>query len=477
MDVVPRRICKLGGYSRDRRGCLTCRRRRKKCVVDAGETSSARCGHCNRLNLRCVWEDEKDVVPTATPFPALSPWPQRDNDEPPGRQSHRRQAMRYYVQSFAESLSTTSTNNGFLSVLLPMAMDSAPMLDAVIAWSTSHLALQQDNIHILALEDRSAALRSFASGLNSLSPETSLAICLILTSMESILGNTVDWYRHLTAAACIIRPTLVASPDGHRVVSSLESTVEGTWLLRNFAYHDVLASVSLNRSMLIPGSDWLSSGDGGTVDTYLGLGCVPVSALGRISDLVHRSRGDAPEDERATLDVEDEDASRGESTRHLMNQLSSLERELVDWKPCEFSDGPLLALAQCYRSAALICLYRLQRSHCLAHSLDMRNKIDSQVAIIVDAMMQLPAGCLPECTLLFPVFIAGGESRSAIDQEAVRARMTTILTSRSFENVRVALDVLEEVWDVHSRTTPLDPAHPYDWQNVVDRRQWELALS
>lgn len=47
---------------RSRTGCLTCRRRKKKCAEERPE-----CHHCHRLGLACVWEN-----PPASVLPPLS---------------------------------------------------------------------------------------------------------------------------------------------------------------------------------------------------------------------------------------------------------------------------------------------------------------------------------------------------------------------------------------------------------------------
>lgn len=487
-------------HTRDRRGCLTCRRRKKKCAIskvdvqsDAGE---ARCPTCVRLNLRCDWETERtlrspraaarDWRPGTSTSSAVSITPALEStpiastaDESIQSLSHRRNALRYYVQSFAATLSTNEQNNGFLSVLLPMAMESRPLLDALIAWSTSHLALHHENFQLKALQDRSTALRSFAGGLPQLSPDLSVAICLVLTSMESILGNTNDWYRHLAAAASMIRSTTtVHQQNGASAVSTaLVTTAEGRWLLRNFAYHDVLASVSLNRDMLIPSStQWLLMQNGDSendevLDTYLGVGCTPVSALGEISSLSRHldsinSNINLSADKIETLNTQAEQA------------LDMIELELSNWQPpSSVEDEALLALAETYRSAALLCLFRTQRFHGLHSAAEVEPRIQEHTVNIVQCISQLPAGCLPECTLLFPLFIAGGETRVFEHQQLIEERMHAIFENRSFANVEIALDVLKEVWDVQSRTLPIDPARPYDWSCVLERRKWELALS
>lgn len=483
-SVLKRRVSKSTGHSRDRRGCKTCRQRRKKC-----DSVSHVCGPCLRLNLQCIWEAERNIVP-------ITPEPQTQTQEhrSPTMSSSvlraprpldfcidsttnevtttsiRRLAMRYYVSTFAKSLSTNTENNGFLSVLLPMAMESAPLLDTMIALSSSHLALNKRDLEIKALEDRSAALTTFASSFTTglLGHEIALAACLVFVSMETILGDTSSWYQHMLGAASVIHLT-IQSKDNGRVLSSLERTVEGRWLLRNFAYHDILASVTLNQELLIPGLYWLGEGDN-VVDTYFGLASIPMMLLGEISTLfAHRSH--------VVVELDNgEDTEPSQYDAH--EKILRIEDRLLTWRPEKAPDASLVCLAESYRSAALIHLYRVVRANFPGKVDLLEAKVDHEVKRIIRHATDMPEGCLPECTLLFPLFLAGGEAQGADQQESVRRRLQDIVKHRHFENMSVALSVLEEVWDLRKRNlSPGASSRPYDWTCVLKRRGWKLALS
>lgn len=481
-----RRIAKLSGHTRDKRGCLTCRQRKKKCDFLPGC-----CRQCQRLNLKCVWEAERSLVPHAassarvqpalhapsTPDSALfkAPHPlqfwMEATDNGSSSVPNRRLALRYYVQTFAGIISTNAENNGFLSVLLPMAMESVPLLDTIIAWSSSHLALYRPDLSVKALEDRSHALTTFATSMAKaeLPQEIVLAACLILVSMESILGDTRSWYDHLFGAASIIKTTFVKKTND-RMVSSLESTLEGRWLLRNFAYHDILASVTLDEEMLIPDLYWFKEEDS-VVDTYFGLASVPMAMLAEITTL-------AVDLKRTVIDLgEVRLPSCGMQDRNISQKASRIEKRLLDWRPGEAKDASLVSLAESYRSAALLQLYRIFRYHHRDSAEILNEKIAKQATTIFDHVAKMPFACLPECTLLFPIFLAGGETDDAAQRLLVRDRMQKIADFRRFENIRVGLSVLEECWDIRSRTNPIDPSRPYDWSRVLERRGWKLTLS
>lgn len=119
-----RSTVKVPSHTRGKTGCLTCRRRKKRC-----DGSDGRCEQCRRLNLRCVWEAERDIVaaaaraaPSNTPdaqvalfkAPIANRFGLKVSDET-ANGWNRRLALRYYIQAFAAILSTNTENNGFLT--------------------------------------------------------------------------------------------------------------------------------------------------------------------------------------------------------------------------------------------------------------------------------------------------------------------------------------------------------------------------
>lgn len=374
------------------------------------------------------------------------------------------------------------------TVLLPMAIEDKPLLDLLIAWSSSHLSLSNDVYHVKALEHRSTALTSFATSLSGDhdSPEISLAGCLVFCSMSAILGDTTGWHNHLRGAAQIIKnagtSSLHGDDDGLAVISR---TYEGRWLLRNFAYHDILMSITADREPLIPGQYWISE-DKTAIDSYFGLASEPMALISKISslngDMLRRivPRGSSFSDSNSSLSP---DGRSPESSAFSMpmDDFSArafiIERELQQWECGESADPCLISLAESYRSAALIYLYRVIRSRVPETGVGIARKIVKQVSAVVRHVGDMPLRCLPECTLLFPLFMAGGETTSKVEILFIRGRLQHIATYRHFHNAASALSVLEELWLQHTSFTGLITGEPLDWLDILRRRNWKLALS
>ncbi|RFU78363.1 c6 transcription factor [Trichoderma arundinaceum] len=377
-------------------------------------------------------------------------------------------------------LTTNLENNGFLSVLLPMAIEEKALLDMLIAWSSSHLSLCDDTYRIQALEHRSTALQSFTASLSSSeTPEVSLACCLVFCSMSAVLGDTAEWRNHLVGAAHIIRHTWLSSVSEG---SSKSPPYELRWLLRNFAYHDILMSVTLDREPLIPGRYWMPH-PMNEIDSYVGLASEPLAMISRISSL----NGEIIRQMETSSSSSDSDSISSSSQNtydspffhlgDLVSRAREMESELKDWQCPESNIQCLVNLAEAYRSAALIHLYRVMRRRSFEDALELEQKIASQVTSIIFHVEQMPLKCLPECTSLFPLFMAGGETRSKPTMQFVRERLQHIATYRHFQNAASALSVLEELWLQHTSITGSITGQLLDWLDIIQRRHWELALS
>lgn len=301
------------------------------------------------------------ISPTSMIAPSPSSFLMSDACRTTERSLDRKLALRYYIQNFTTLLTTNLENNGFLSVLLPMAIEDKPLLDMLIAWSSSHLSLCDDTYRIKALEHRSTALQSFTLSLLSSQdrPEISLACCLVFCSISAILGDTAGWHNHLVGAANIIAGVSSSHSQG---LERLSNDYEGRWLLRNFAYHDILMSVTSDCSPLIPGRYWISEAKS-AIDSYFGLASEPMALLSKISSLngdMLRQR-DGSIDSRDTNSVSPfSDGLTPPSPASLFtDRAHEIETALQTWVCPESNDPCLIHLAEAYRSAATIYLLRL----------------------------------------------------------------------------------------------------------------------
>ncbi|EFY88799.1 C6 transcription factor OefC [Metarhizium acridum CQMa 102] len=509
-NVAQRKTSKKGGYTRQRRGCLTCRQRKKKC--DQGLPI---CGHCSRLNLVCARERPRQLSSSWGAVQDRPHWgsgnpcclSQGDHvsevlrlasipepldllhpDDAVGRDlsASRRTMMRYYTSTLAVMLSATAENNCFLSVLLPMAFDCPTLLDAMAAWASSHLALREPSFRDTSLLHRGRVLANLGAALKdgSLSGEMCLAVAMAMCSMETISDATSSsWAHHLSGAAAALQPGssgMQLSPP--RTSASVLSgdwlkSVEGRWLVRNFAYHDILMSVSLDRRPLMTGDYWMSADDA-MADPYFAFASRIMLSTSEISVL----NADCAEYYEASLGGGGSNTSGlalDPNCDALLQRALGIASDLREWQcPAASTDTPLTSLSETYRSAGLIYLNRVVRKYLPQHATDV---LPEGIRVYVDSVCEVaekvPGGSLAECSLLFPLFMAGGEAEEATHMERIRSRLCTMNKWRRFRNVDACREVLEEVWEQREEWRRGMRRDKVDWRDVVEQRGWQLALS
>lgn len=381
-----------------------------------------------------------------------------------------RHVVRYYVQQFTQLLTATRENDCFLSVFLPMAFEYHALHQAVVAWAATHLVLRASTpaLQLFTLESRAKALSDLSTALatptSTGTREAELACCLVLCSMDSIAGDTAGWDLHLQGAANMLRPALA---DSRHAMRPFLGSFDGRWLLRNFAYHDVLMSVTTDCAPLITGYYWRHDNDQDdddkphVADSYFGFASTLIFQISEISSLNAAMKA-------ATIDETD-----------FSQQAQALESSLLAWSCPKSSDGPLSALAAMYRSAALLHLYRVIYHHQPHLGRACHHRIQRQVDAIVNHMHSLPPESPPECTALFPIFMCGAETDRPHHTRMVRERLQSIMTSRNFKNIENAISVLDELW---RRRFSVDVVSPLcndlaDWRDILQERGWKLALS
>lgn len=357
-----------------------------------------------------------------------------------------------------------------------MAMESPALAHALVAWSSGHLSSIDHLYRITALEARSASLRALVGEIHSDDisfRETNAGTGLILLTSEVCLGDYSKWYNHLIGVRDLIMSTRSRPGQGKNTLhgpDALKQSREGRWILRNFAYHDVLGSVTLGKCPLIKARYLHGMADG--VDSYLGVATGILAFISEISDLgptelVYHAIG---------LDGTEENT--------MTDTFYAVESNLRAWT-CPI--GTLLtleALAYTYRSAALIYLYRqtyrslslledslLFPSNELPHTL-LQCKIQTEVATVIQHVASIPSNAPPETALLFPLFMAGAETVDESHKDMIRTRLRLMLDKRPFQNIRRAWEVLEKLWaGSHGNKTAID------WHEVIDQQDGGLLLT
>lgn len=377
--------------------------------------------------------------------------------------------------------------------MLPMAFECSALMKSLVAWASSNLAARDTEFEQVALQHRGSALNALKAAIEDkeLSSEMCLAVAMVFCSMESISDTTGAWYHHLLGGAAALGHSKASTDQSDTSQVVRLSSIEGHWLLRNFAYHDALMSVTLDCRPLITGHYWVMP-ETGQADSYFGLASRIIYLVSKISvlnaNLAELANASSTPTQPPTACQASMTAESGVLTFHHSSHTSSqpytlsdaydIEAELLSWTcPVGFADSPLGLLAEAYRGAALLHLYRTLRRHTTGATTEIAGKIMHQVTSVCDVITQMPDGCLAECTLLFPLFMAGGEASLPSHIEMIRTKMELINQYRHFQNVNQALDVLNDLWRLKSAGVAGTHQREVDWLDITKSRNIKLAIT
>ncbi|KAK7420359.1 hypothetical protein QQX98_002782 [Neonectria punicea] len=362
-----------------------------------------------------------------------------------------------------------------------MGFECPTLMYAVSAWASSHLALRDGNSKDVSLRRPGYALARLQESMqqSELSTEMLVAVTMVLCSMECISEATGSWYPHLAGAAAALsrRPDSLRDPK-----LAVQSNFEGRWLLRNFAYHDVMTSVSLDRRPLVEGFYWASEDDA-LADSYIGFASRILFLISETSvlnaDFVEGKAKPSTNAELGAHFFEDEAPFNPKGPKKRPSERARfLEEELKSWVcPSDQGTSPLALLGESYRNAALIHLYRTLGRHLNGYSTLLQSKIDRCVEAICMLTRGVSEGCLVECTLLFPLFMVGEEATEVSQIEIIREKLCTMVRLRKFRNVEACLDALDEVWRRRSDGSRHSDCDKVDWLDIVKHRDWQLSIS
>lgn len=349
-----------------------------------------------------------------------------------------------------------------------MAMESQALQTALVAFSSANWSYLNQGSEVIVLENSSRALTTLSRSIrdaDAAQQETNLAACLVLATSEISQGHRQTWFPHLQGARQIL---LTAHRQGYGGQSfhgadALKSTAEGRWLLRNFAYHDIMGSIVSGFPLLLNleyAHDILDE-----VDSYFGVASTILISIARINSLILREADSNATGNGSSADIGDDQSQK---------EIEDIERNLIEWE-CSLQDSntELHDMAHCYRNAALLLLY----GRCYERDPKLyAEKIIPAVVETFSGISRIPAGSHTEGSMLFPQFMAGIFANSAEQVAMVRSRMNIILSTRGFRNIEVASTALDSIWS-RTRAGSTSPTEILSWPEIRQLVGDGLSLS
>lgn len=435
-----------------------------------GATATANSGS----NMCCQGGEHHHDSVALAPAPLASPYPFLPSVPVTGKESSN--LLKYFLDRAAPMCSILQQDgHRFCSVLLPMAFFDSSLLHAVFTYALIHSdatrsapTLQTTPRARLQFETQVARGLSEAISQKAVA-ESTVASALVISLAEVIDGDTSRWLLHLQGAGHFIN---------HLSARRLLQTSDGAFLLRNFAYHDIMASLSTRRRPLIEGVYWVEDVDAtvDSADSFMGLAHHILRHISDICffvadtvDLVEVATSSSPSSSSSTASVDYYERLSREMGRGvaiacaLQSQSLHLSPNLTD-----NNTEALLHHAEAFRHAALIHLYRhLLRMGGNSPDASYEARIQESVLQVLQHVSMIPSNIVCEIGLLFPLFmagLAGGYDPETVDY--VQSRYKYIEEWSKFKHVTRARELLEMLW-AEERT---------DWEAKLEELQWQISL-
>lgn len=398
--------------------------------------------------------------------------------------------LSYYIHVFVPHISVVNVpSNSFTSVYVPMGFACPAVLDAMTACAATHLATacpdESRRTHLLRVSAVRQArcsvfLRERVSPLSGRLERDMLeavAIILMLIGLEVQIGaRSRKWMSQLDCVRNIIR-----HHGGDAAFSSL--SWEAHCLYQHFLYHDVMGLVMCGVSEQPEMStDVVEVAEAGPAvygpaalpwEVYIGRGDVSTSPAAAVHPLLGLSTElfSAIQEIRQVRQMDSPTSSDGVAQNDLFfrleRKISGMQATLPEAECNQLGIGTrldLITLAETYRLAALILLYRRSAMH--------RGQLPVLAQNIIALAERIPDGNAAEAGLTCPLFLAGAElvseeyiSRCARKLIGIRGRMRIL-------NIQVAEEVLEEVWRERLNSDVYK-----NWESVLQDWQWVINLA
>lgn len=358
-----------------------------------------------------------------------------------------------YFRDYQSAMATVSPVNYFRTVFLAISLRCSSTLYALIGWAAWHRGDEDIGRKYFALAAERMELRE------PMLKEEVLASLLCMASGKICCGDVSDWRQYMRWAAEVIQ-----KQGG--LASFLESK-SVRWLLKNFAYHEILASSSLECPMLFSSQDFafiFSQETEKFPDTLcaccedLFVELVAINELAR--DAKHQDE----------LELHNEVGEWSPITA----RAKAIERKILACRP----DTELLAnlsitdlrlqvvLFEVFQKVAILHLYQ-----CIFHVCSRSPLIRKSARELNVLLPQLLCSQV-EGAILFPLFITGAASWCSQQRKSVSEMLDGLSKRVRARNVTQVKSLLEEVWSLDH-----DGTRCVDWNELAQNKGVVLSFA
>ncbi|EER23234.1 hypothetical protein D8B26_001317 [Coccidioides posadasii str. Silveira] len=450
---------------RSKTGCITCRRRKKKC-----DETKPSCLNCQKNSVVCegypvkeIWKSGKQKMEEAArrssmalvsrSLPILIDGIETEVD---------RQFLDHFVYEFSRVLTLINDDsNPFKEILLPMATQHTGLMHSLMCLAGSHLSTrnpeprfkERKHYHfdraITDLRNTIAARssRSDNDDAEFLVEDPMIASTIALCLNTICEGETKGEYRtHMDAARYLL---VTQRPKNEKFRQ---------FIVEFFQYHDVSSSLTTldRRPICLTGDlrlpDFIPHAQAGALlGIFDGL-FLYISEITVLRDRI-RQRINAGLDPAVDY--------------RTLSEAVAIDSRIRAWEPTYPPEHQNWFAAQLYRQSTWVYLYRTIRP----------SRPNDKISQVVDDGLffldQLPINAGAYSMLLMPLFLLGCSAFETHQRDRVRRGFDSLQAYSSLRNIEPALRIVERVWDIMDT----DPDQSWDWEKIIDDMQMDFLIT
>ncbi|EKV06915.1 C6 transcription factor OefC [Penicillium digitatum PHI26] len=443
---------------RSKTGCITCRRRKKKC--DETKPSCLNCQKnavvCEGYPLKEIWKSGKQRMADAVPrsLPLLIDGIETDVD---------RRFLDHFVYGFSRVLTLINDDsNPFKEILLPMATQHKGLMHSLMCLSGSHLSVldpepklrERKYFHFHhAIQDLKDNINASSSAKSPdeddrLLVEDPIIASTIALSLNTICeGETNGEYRpHMDAARYLL---LSQQPRNEKFRQ---------FIVEFFQYHDVsnsLTSLDRRPNFLQNDLHMPKCVPGVSAGMFLGVFDGLFNYISQITQLRDRIRERFNEGYEPAVDYQ------------TLSEAVSVDMAIRNWETSHEPDTPNWCLAQLYRQSTWVYLYRTIRP----------SRPSAKIAQVVDDGLdyldQLPQDASAFSIVLMPLFLLGCSAFLAEQRQRITQGFESLKSYSNLRNIEPAFKVVTQVWEVMD--TRMQDS--WDWEKIIRDMKMDFLIT
>lgn len=448
---------------RSKTGCITCRRRKKKC----DETKPA-CLHCQKNNVHCEGYPPKEFWKSGKQKTSFSVVSRRASAVPTGLpvliDGIETDIDRKFLDHFHFNVSRVLSlfddieGNPFTKILIPMAIRHRGLMHSLLCLAGSHVLLREKKPEY---ENRQAyhfdhAIRNLRTDENmqrrlsgddtAVIDDPTVAQTLVLCLKSVTAGDTDGSYRaHMDAARHLIQNQQSPNKDFQ------------AFLIEFFVYHDVANSVTatdrcsilmmdefhLPEYMIQPEAATLL----GVVDGLFRI----ISNIRKLRDKIRAKRAQGID---PPMDYE------------ILSGAVAIEQALREWQ-CVQTDEYRYYTSMLYQACTWIYLHRTIKP----------SRPDSALHDAVDRglsyLAQLPPTSNTQSVLLMPLFLLGCAAFDPAQRTPISEGLDQLQAYSNLGNIQYAREVVHTVWEMMDAGNE----ESWDWETIIVNKGWDFLIT